>query len=999
MKQKFSSLDVSCIVKELESLQGLRLQNIYDLSSKAFLLKFAKPDHKQYLYLESGLRMHLTQYNREKAQQMPGGFCMKLRKHLRTRRLTSVRQLGIDRVVDFCFGMGDSAYHLICEFYASGNVILTDSNYKTLVLLRVVSAEDAGTKFAVGEAYNVDNIREFVPISRERFSNALLNGADKDQIKRSLGAKLDFSSAMMEHCLLQCNFAPNMKIGQMKKEPESSDRFFEQLKTAEELMNDIPNHPEGYIIVDKIKAKPQDKSQTALVPDPENPEFMLAYQEFHPYLFAQFKNKPFRKFSSFNEACDEFFTGIEAQKLEIKSRSKLDNAERKLENVRKEHQARVKGLEEAQKANQRKAQLIELNIDVVEQAILILRSAIASRMDWQSLNELIEEEKLRRNPIALKISGLKLESNEVTILLSDFDNNSDYEFEDDSDDDRLGYSSKPEPVDIDIGLSAHANARRYYETKKLSAEKQKKTVKASSKAMKSAEKKILKEIGDVKTTPSITRARKPFWFEKFHWFISSEDYLVLGGRDAQQNEMLVKKHLEKGDIYIHADLPGSSSVIVKGRADRKNYSNNACPIPQTTLNEAGVMALIFSKAWEAKIVTSAYWVFNHQVSKTAPSGEFLTTGSFMIRGKKNFLPPAQLVYGFGLLFKIAEESIPRHLHERRPDLRSQESPAVDDEPTGDLNSTPAQEDKYNLDEYGEEESSIYSIIEALDNTTIQKPAKNRKYVSSKQRKDQKKETEGVVTSEEKLSSAAPNKSKSKTAQIPRGKKSKLKKMKQKYADQDEEEREQRLRLLGSKAIQVSTDEKDAEELNGSSAPLSEQIQEDNESDSSDKNSVTENSSITPLKKEDAFEPSKARKQAEREEIRQILEDENIHELDDEDKDQLSYLDSLTGKPLEDDLLLFAIPVCAPYSTLQTYKYKVKLVPGSTKKGKAARSTLLAFSQAKNATKSEKDLIKIIPENEALQTMLGKVKVMGSAISGGSEKGARSKSGRKSTRKK
>lgn len=28
-----------------------------------------------------------------------------------------------------------------------------------------------------------------------------------------------------------------------------------------------------------------------------------------------------------------------------------------------------------------------------------------------------------------------------------------------------------------------------------------------------------------------------------------------------------------------------------------------------------------------------------QVSKTAPTGEYLTTGSFMIRGKKNYLPP------------------------------------------------------------------------------------------------------------------------------------------------------------------------------------------------------------------------------------------------------------------------------------------------------------------------------------------------------------------------
>ena len=51
-------------------------------------------------------------------------------------------------------------------------------------------------------------------------------------------------------------------------------------------------------------------------------------------------------------------------------------------------------------------------------------------------------------------------------------------------------------------------------------------------------------------------------------------------------------------------------------------------------------------------MTAAYWVRPDQVSKTAPSGEYLTVGSFMIRGKKNFLPPSTLIMGFGFLFKL-----------------------------------------------------------------------------------------------------------------------------------------------------------------------------------------------------------------------------------------------------------------------------------------------------------------------------------------------------------
>ena len=72
-----------------------------------------------------------------------------------------------------------------------------------------------------------------------------------------------------------------------------------------------------------------------------------------------------------------------------------------------------------------------------------------------------------------------------------------------------------------------------------------------------------------------------------------------------------------------------------------------------------------SQAWDSKIVTSAWWVEAHQVSKTAPTGEYLTVGSFMVRGKKNFLPPNPLVMGFGLLFRLDDSSIAAHLNERR----------------------------------------------------------------------------------------------------------------------------------------------------------------------------------------------------------------------------------------------------------------------------------------------------------------------------------------------
>ena len=54
-----------------------------------------------------------------------------------------------------------------------------------------------------------------------------------------------------------------------------------------------------------------------------------------------------------------------------------------------------------------------------------------------------------------------------------------------------------------------------------------------------------------------------------------------------------------------------------------------------------------------------------QVSKSAPTGEYLSTGSFMIRGKKNYLPPSHLILGFGILFKLGDDCLENHKNERR----------------------------------------------------------------------------------------------------------------------------------------------------------------------------------------------------------------------------------------------------------------------------------------------------------------------------------------------
>jgi hypothetical protein len=138
---------------------------------------------------------------------------------------------------------------------------------------------------------------------------------------------------------------------------------------------------------------------------------------------------------------------------------------------------------------------------------------------------------------------------------------------------------------------------------------------------------------------------KDFWFQKFKWFISSEGYLVLLGKDMHQNETLVKKHLDKNDIYLHSDVHGSGSCIVKNII---SDTNNEPSIK--TLLEAGSYIICNTKAWKSNSPDKAFWVFPDQVSKTPQTGEYVSTGSFIIRGKKNYLTTS-LQLGYGILFK------------------------------------------------------------------------------------------------------------------------------------------------------------------------------------------------------------------------------------------------------------------------------------------------------------------------------------------------------------
>ena len=131
------------------------------------------------------------------------------------------------------------------------------------------------------------------------------------------------------------------------------------------------------------------------------------------------------------------------------------------------------------------------------------------------------------------------------------------------------------------------------------------------------------------------------WYEKLRWFLSSDGTLVVGGRDANTNESVVKKYLDNNDIYLHADIHGASSIVVK--LEGKEINDNL-------LQESASFAASFSSAWSKGFSTQdIYWVHPDQVSKTPEAGEFVAKGSFIVRGNRNYVRGAKVQIAIGIV--------------------------------------------------------------------------------------------------------------------------------------------------------------------------------------------------------------------------------------------------------------------------------------------------------------------------------------------------------------
>ncbi|KAG7886409.1 hypothetical protein KL938_000062 [Ogataea parapolymorpha] len=931
MKQRVSAFDIRVLVKEIEhAIKGHRLQNVYNLvaNPRSFLLKFSVPDSKANLVIESGFKVYLTEFQRPTAPE-PSNFVVKLRKHLKSRRLSNIKQVGNDRVVVLEFG--DGMYYLVLEFFSAGNIILLDSDRKILSLFRLVEEHENNDRYAVGVTYGMFDrslFEEHDQLEPRHYTSAVIydwaKSASENKSKVPSIAKLVFlNAAYLSSDLIQIQLSKNeidpassgVKIVQ---DEELLAKVTAAVNSCEQEFHRLTNLPAGELsgyIIGKHNPffKPEEDASY------DNLEYV--YDEFHPFepVHKKKENTRVEEVKGYNRTLDKFFSTLESSKAVLKIQQQQANAAKRLQTVKDEHMTKLQRLEEQQAINYRKGELITFHSEQIEQCKQSVQALLDQQMDWTNIEKLVAMEQKRRNPIANMIKlPLNLAKNEITVLLPDIEEQSDSDSDSETEEKQ---KSGPVAVAIDLSLSAYANATRYFDAMRAALDKQNKTKNSASIAIKNTERTIqqdLKRMQKKSQEPSgLKQIRAKFWFEKFWWFITSDNHLCIAGRDDTQVDLIYYRYFDKNnDVLVSNDLDGLK-VIVKNPFKNKD-------IPPSTLLQAGIFSLSASKAWDNKMVTSPWMVKGTQVSKKDFDGSIVPAGMLNIQGEKTFLPPCQLVMGFGLLWLGDEETTRKYRDSAKSRIQEVGLEIAQQDDSVDLK---IQELTSMLEKLGSVEEE--DVEEKGEETSV--PAEAA-------------ETEGSASSAENMINTTV-----------RGKKSKLKKIKQKYKDQDEEERRLRMEALGT--LKQKKEQPEKSETQPENKGL-------------DRKTRKKQQDIRLLKK-----------------LVGELEDSA------EETDTTPYNEIISGlipAPKESDSIVNCILVFAPYSALSKYTYKVKVQPGPLKKGKALSEAVRVLQLQTQTLKKDnaswtdsKNLIENINQQDALLTITAsKLKLAGAAADKG-----------------
>ena len=620
MREHSSSFDIARMVLELREHIGARIRKSYQPHWEQVMIRLnSKHEGPSDLVIVRGKRLYLSDRDRPMPMS-PSPFAMVLRKHLGNGRLVNVSQHGFDRIITLHIDTASGVHRLVIEMFRDGNVILLDP--EGVIIQPLTSTEYASRTLKRGANYEWPPSQVDPRELTEHVLSEILNSSDSD-IVRTLAAKANLGRGYANAVCTKIGINPNLPVKELEKSQHT-----QILNELSNLLSGI-NDSTAYAWVKDLESL--EKIQNG-VSAGDIPPFL----EVAPVILSHLDSKLRIEYASLSSAADTWWGAHDAAAYARREMEKMIEAGDAEETVGSQlgrravqQEGAIESFQKKAEKTQTKAQAITDNYVHVDQILQQIRSAIEVK-GWEEVRS--------------SLKGIEwIESvNPADRTMMAYLPNED---------------GKPgERIELYVDETVHQNAQRYFATARTFKDKSKGAEKAledTTRKQRKEEKQRAKDeaagrVGKVKRS-------KRLWFEKHRWTILSDGRLMVGGRDARGNDTVVKKHLGKDDLYVHADLHGAPSCsvrIAEGFQDdsapnptlpehvpslRLNQSNELGEPSEEVLTEAAQIAICWSRAWgSGGGAATAFHVRSTQVSKTAETGEALGRGSFVIRGQRTW---------------------------------------------------------------------------------------------------------------------------------------------------------------------------------------------------------------------------------------------------------------------------------------------------------------------------------------------------------------------------
>jgi len=517
---------------------------------------------------------------------------MTLRRYLRNGKIHAIEQHEFERIATLQIRAKQEEFQLVCELFGDGNIILVNQQNKILQALSYRKMRDRN--ILRNETFQHPPPSGKNPFKMERKDLDAIKTFEQMEIVKALARFLGVGGLYAEEILLRAKIDKNTPC--------------KALSTTE--LDDI------YTVLEQMLSKiEKNETESAIVVD-EKGEW-IDVVPFKLEKYSAFQTKPF---TSFNEALDNYYAERGTKEKVSTATTKIEQVLAQQKRILNKQQKTLEDLEQEIRKNKEIGNAIYAHFGELQHLIQEILDAKNMEKQWSDIVQSLEELKQKGKAPAVYYSSIDTKNSILHLAI-----------------DQLTFP-------INLRRSIQENAAEYYERSK----KAEKRLEGARKAFEETKQKITElerqkteKVAEISKPVLREAERKRTWYEKFRWFHSSEGLLVLGGKDATQNEILVKKRMEPHDLVFHADIVGAPFAIVK--------TEGRIPSEQT-IKEAAEFAAAFSRAWkETFSAVDVYWVHPEQVSKTPPTGQFLAKGSFMIYGKKNYLRQVQLRTAIGVL--------------------------------------------------------------------------------------------------------------------------------------------------------------------------------------------------------------------------------------------------------------------------------------------------------------------------------------------------------------